>query len=266
MEKVYAIGYARISDEIQLKGDGLTNQCQAIISFIDRNKWTLFPKGKVLEEVFTGSTKYRPTYQKILSLIKENPNKIKYFVIARIDRMSREGSEVYLQMKSELADLGVELRDTQGIIQPSTNTLAHRGIGFKWSEFTPSRLAEIITTEGAKSERVSILSRTMDTSVARVETGYKLRESHFGFRNQKVVGEDGKEKTIQVRDEKEAPWIEAIFEKTLIGTPDQEIADYVNSLGYKSRPRKKWQGKRENKRIIGVVDGIQLEVINPTFK
>ena len=260
-EPIYIIGYARISDASQLKGDGLKNQRDAISEFVTRNGWTLFPDNKIHTEVYTGTTQNRPIYQQLLQLIKENPNKVKYFVIRSIDRSSREGSQVYLQMKEELASLGVQLRDTAGVIQSSVNTLGHRGVEFSWSNFSPSRIAEIITAEGAKDERSRILTRTVDTSIHRVESGYKLRESQYGYKNEVVIGLDGKQKTIQVRNEPEALYIEAIFEKTAEGVmSEQEIVDYVNSLGYKSRSRKKWDGKKEDRRVISIKEGKRLDV------
>lgn len=260
-ETINVIGYARISDPSQLKGDGLKNQREAIAGFVERNGWTLFPKNKVYTEVYTGTTQDRPVYQNLLRMIKENPNKFKYFIIRSIDRGSREGSEVYLKMKAELANLGVDLRDTTGIIQPSVNTLEHRGVGWNWSNFNSSRIAEIVTAEGAKEERSRILTRTMDTSVYRIETGYKLREAQFGYKNERVIGADGKERSIQIRHEIEAKFIEAIFDKTVENIlTEQEIVDYVNSLGYKSRDRKQWNGKGEERRIAGKKEGKKLDI------
>lgn len=260
-EPIYAIGYARISDPIQLKGDGLLMQVQAIQRFADNNNLTFFPNNIVEEDIFTGRKIHvskRPKYIELRNLILANPNKIKYFVIARIDRSVRSGSDDYLFMKNDLASLGVALRDAQNIIQPNINTLAHRDVAYDWSDESPSRLTEIIMAETAKKEVSNILTRTVDTSISRVERGLKLRESNYGYENKKIVDPTGKEVFIQVRNPIEAPHIEAIFDKTIEGVmTEQEIVDYVNSLGYKSRIRKR---RSLDRRVIGTTGGNKLDV------
>ena len=262
--QIYAIGYARISDPSQLKGDGLDNQALAISKYIEGNGWTVFPNGKVSKEVFTGrkiEVSKRPVYNELIDLIKKNPCTIKYFVINRIDRSTRSGSEEYLLIKNQLASLGVELRDTQNIIQPIVNTLEHLGIGFDWSNRSPSRMTEIIMAESAREDVANILTRTVNTSFSRVKTGFKLRESNYGYENAVIVGDDGKEKTIQIPNKKEAPQIIAIFDKTIEGVmTEQEIVDHVNSLGYKSRTRKMSVGKGSNRVILGVREGKKLDI------
>jgi hypothetical protein len=161
-------------------------------------------------------------------------------------------------MKADLASLGVELRDTQNVIQPFFNTLEHREIGYDWSKKSVSRMTEILMAEGAREEVSNTLTRTVDTSISRVEKGLKLRQSNFGYENKKIVDITGKEVFIQVRNQIEAPWIEAIFEKTIEGVmTDQEIVDYVNAMGYKSRIRKKRGAERI---VVGSTGGIKLDV------
>ncbi|QQR65444.1 recombinase family protein [Candidatus Kaiserbacteria bacterium] len=261
---IYAIGYARISDPSQLKGDGLENQIKAIERHIENNHWTLFPDGKVSREIFTGrkvEVAKRPKYNELIDLIKKNPNKIKYFVINRIDRSTRSGSEEYLLIKSQLASLGVELRDSQNIIQPISNTLEHLGISFDWSNKSPSRITEILLAEMGKEDVANILTRTVNTSFSRASLGFKLREANYGYKNVVILANDGKQKTIQLPHEQEAPQIIALFDKTVEGVlTEQEIVDHINSLGYKSRDRKLWNGKKGDKRIIGVKVGNKLTI------
>lgn len=260
----YAIGYARISDPTQLKGDGIDNQIKAIERFAKDQNMILFPDGKVSIEVFSGrktDVSHRPVYSNLIELIKKNPGKVKYFIINRIDRSTRQGSGEYLFIKNQLASLGVELRDTQNIIQPLSNTLEHLGISFPWSNKSSSTTTEVILAEIAKEDITNILTRTVNTSFSRASSGYKLREAHFGYKNAVVVAEDGKQKTIQVPDEKEGVFIRSIFDKTIEGVmTDKEITDYVNSIGYTSRERKMWSGSGSERKIVGTRKGKKLEV------
>ena len=101
---LYAIGYARISDPTQLKGDGIDNQVKAIERFAKDQNMILFPNGKVSVEVFSGrktDVSHRPVYSNLIELIKKNPGKVKYFIINRIDRSTRQGSGEYLFIKNQ---------------------------------------------------------------------------------------------------------------------------------------------------------------------
>jgi hypothetical protein len=180
-QKALAIGYTRLSDAKQTRGGGGDNQVDAILKYVKDENLELY-SGKVFEEVFTGSlnSDIRPVYQNLLKIIQQEKGKIKYFVIKKIDRSSRAGSSEYLKMKLELHLLGVELRDTERVIQPSHNRLSHRGVGYEWSITSPSHISEVILAEIASEVRKDILSRTVDTSVNRMESYreiYRINEN-----------------------------------------------------------------------------------------
>jgi hypothetical protein len=259
-EPIYAIGYMRLSDPKQTLGGGGDNQIDAILKYVKDEGYTLYG-GKVFQEVFTGSVNSdeRPVYQSLLKIIQQNKGKIKYFIIKKIDRSSRAGSQEYLKMKIELRLLGVELRDTERVIQPSHNRLSHRGVGYDWSDTSPSYIAEIILAEIASEDRKNILTRTVDTSVSRIETGYKVREAQYGYQNQRIVGNDGKYRVIQIPYEPEATFIRTIFEDSIAGNlSDKEITEKLNNLGCKTRVRNTWS--KDKTTIIGKRDGQSLSV------
>ena len=160
-------------------------------------------------------------------------------------------------MKIELQLLGIELRDVEKVIQPSQNRLAHRGVGFEWSINSVSHIAEVMMAEFASEDRKNILTRTVDTSVTRIEKGYKLREANFGFENKKVV-RNGKEVYIQIPYEPEAKHIRTIFEETIRGMEDKDIAEKINNLGCRTRERNTWA--KDKTSIIGRRKGNKVSV------
>ncbi len=254
---IYVIGYARISDKIQQKGSSLGNQAEAIEGFAKQNGWIL--KGEVRKETYTGMTQFRPVYQSILQYIRDNPKQIDFVVIKVIDRMTRAGSREYLEMKEELARLGVGLRDVGGVIRPSVNSLAHRKVSYEWSNISPSKVTEILLAENAGSERANILSRTVDSSIERVQSGYKLRAPNDGYINKKIIDQNGKERVIQVADLERSSFFKFMFEKSAEGVyTDKEIADQINKLGYKTKIKKKWDSSSE--RVIGYTGGEPMTV------
>lgn len=253
-----AIGYIRLSDPKQLQGGGAENQADAIKHYIKAHGMTLY-KNKVFQEVYTGTTNDRPVFNALLEEIKKQKGKIKYFIIKKIDRSSRAGSKEYLEMKLTLASLGVEMRDAEGVIQPPQNRLAHRNVGYDWSTTSSSHMAEIILAEVASEDRKNILTRTVDTSITRVETGYKLREANYGYKNKRILTEDGQYKYIQEPYEPEAIFIRTIFKDSSESLlTDKEIVDKINTLGARTRLRHTYNKART--KVIGTKEGNKISV------
>ncbi|MDB5237539.1 MAG: hydrolase [Parcubacteria group bacterium] len=257
-EPAYAIGYIRLSDASQLKGGGRDNQEDAILHYIARHGLKLY-KDKLYEEVWTGTTNDRPVFNALLQEIAKNKGKIKFFVIKKLDRGSRGGSGDYFAMKLKLHALGVELRDVEGIIQPSQNRLAHRNVGYEWSETSASHIAEAILSEISSEDRKNILTRTVDTSISRVETGYKLREANYGYQNKRILTEDGQYKYIQIPLEPEATYIRTIFEDSAASLlTDEEIVKKLKAMGAKTRSRNQYNKGRTA--VIGTREGQPISV------
>lgn len=138
-----------------------------------------------------------------------------------------------------MRDLKVSLLDTTGIIQPERNRLEHLGVEYQWSIETPSRFAEIFMAEKARSEASDILTRLIGTQIQLTREGFQVRPANFGYRNVKVTLPNGTRKTIMEPHEKESIFVRRIFElRAEGGISDQQIADHVNAIGYKSRGRR----------------------------
>lgn len=254
-QNVYAVAYRRVSDQSQLHGTSPENQEMKLRQTADRLQCQLWPNNEIFLEAHTGSENNRPVYDALFQQIieaKKNGVNIKYFIIHVIDRFTRGGASSYEGMKDRLSQIGVELIDSYGIIQPKRNTLEHLGFDYDWSIYAPSEMAEIMEALRAKFEKRDILTRMISGEIIRAKAGYKVRSPHDGFINKKVVFDPstGKQATIQVPDPERAKYYQAMFR--LRANPDYtktEVVQQVNAMGFRTKRKNRWS--KDKKQIIG---------------
>ena len=186
-----------------------------------------------------------------------------WFIIKSIDRFCRAGTVEYFKLKNGLEELGVQLVDVAGIIQPKINTLEHLGVEYKWSKVSPSKGAEIMESHNSEKDVTNLLSRMIGEEISLVRQGYKVRQAEDGFINEKVFVEN-KKKVIQIPDPKRAEFFIKMFEMRASGShTDQQIVSYINAMGYRSKTQKRWivDGNTKKKlKVIGSTGGIELTV------
>jgi DNA invertase Pin-like site-specific DNA recombinase len=218
----------------------------------------IVPDGKVWHESFSGRKAIRPIYEEIKTFIKTHPGRVKYYLFRSIDRFTRGGTYSYETMKRELIELGVEMIDTNGIIQPQMNTLADLGLEYDWSRYSPSAITESVMAHTANAEVRDILTRLIGQEIRLRREGYKIRPATDGFKNQKIyVG--GKKRTIEVPDPERAKYFIEIFNLRALGTSsDDEIVQKVNAMGYRSKVRNKWDKNHET--IVAHSGGLPLTI------
>ncbi len=257
MDKVvqkYCLMYFRVSSPKQAQqGESFEDQekiCENIAKM--RNAIVL----GTYREQYSGRKDGRPVIEEMISFIKKNPNKIDFIIFKSIDRFTRNGTLGYESLKQKLAQYGVDLVDANGIIQPSKNTLEHLGVEYNWSRIHPSEITELVMAQQGKSEVNQILTRMIGAEINLVRDGYKVRQENDGYINEKVYI-DGKKKVIQIPDPKRAQFFRKMFEMSATHT-DQQVVDYVNAMGYKSKETKMWSKNKD--RIIGTRGGIKLTV------
>lgn len=251
---------ARISTAKQITGESLDEQVAAIKKYTLQMGLTILPKGEVAIEVYSGA-KRRPVYEEHLKFIKENPGMVGYYVIRYIDRFTRGGVGEYNLMKQELADLGVSLVDTYGIIQPTTNMpeMADLGFSYSWSEESPSEMTETMMAIQGEQERKTILKRTIPKQIRYTQRGYHIGAYDDGYKG-KRVHEGDQIRYIQVEDKERSPFIKKIYElRAESKLSDNEIVEYLNeTMGYTSPLKNKWN--KEKTSIIGRRGGKKLSV------
>ena len=209
-------------------------------------------------EHYSGRAYHREVLEEMFAYLEANPD-ISYVVIGDIDRFTRGGSDVYLELKRRLGALNIQLRDTSGVIQPERNRLEHLGFEYGWSMESPSRLAEVFLAEKSRVEATDILSRTIGQQIESTQQGYQCRGANFGYENQKIITAAGSKKTIMVPHETESRWIKRMFElRAEGGWSDEAICEAVNALGYASRPQNIYDPK--TRKVLGQTKAKQLDV------
>lgn len=204
------------------------------------------------------ASKDQQPMQEAIDYCKDSRNGVQLFIIKSIDRFTRGGSFSYDFLKMQLEQYDVQLVDIYGIINSQkVNTLDHLGVSYKWSVYSPSKKAEILEAERAKDEMRDIMSRMIGAEVRYTRMGYWMRQPPYGLESHKVDTANGKRCILKSHSE-EAPFILKMFELRCRGTlSDQQIIDYINELGYKSRTHSK-RDKRDRTIITGHRGGVKL--------
>ncbi len=210
--------------------------------------------------------------QEVVDYCKQHPEAAQRFLIKSIDRFTRGGSEFYNELKNQLDAHNVGLIDVYGIISTEKiNTLAHLGVQYKWSIYSPTKKAEILEAERAKDEIRDIQTRMIGAQIRYARMGYWIRRPLYGFKNVHIETRDGKRCVLE-RQGKEAVFVDRMFELRAKGTmTDEQIVDAINIMGYRSRKRvvRDKNDRTKITRIIGD-DPLSLKVLwsiisNPVY-
>ncbi len=253
-----AVAYLRVSSSKQLQqGESIEDQTNIAFNIARTRNLKIEPNNLPFIETYSGRKNVRPVYEELKKYIKSNSN-IKYCLIRGIDRFTRGGAMTYEAMKNELEDMGVQLIDNYGIIQPKQNTLAHLGVEYSWSRYSPSKASELMEAHRGEREVTDILTRMIGAEVVLTREGYHIGAPKEGFINAKVFV-DGKKKNIQIPDSNTAHFFIKMFEMRATGAfTDQEIVEQINAMGYKSKTRNKWSQNKSG--VIGITGGLKLNV------
>jgi hypothetical protein len=250
-----AVGAIRVSTTKQgVNGDSPEDQQDQINRYAAAHDLKITKYFLFLE---SASKELQPM-QEVVDYCKNPNNDIQQVVIKSIDRFTRGGSEFYNILKNQLDDCEVALVDIYGIISSQKiNTLDHLGVKYKWSEYSPSKKAELLEAERAKDEVRDIQTRMIGAQIRYARMGYWVRRPLYGFQNIHIETREGK-RCILERSEAEAPFIEKIFELRARGTmEDIEIVEAVNTLGFHTRERVV-RDKSDRTRIVKVIGGVPL--------
>lgn len=256
-EGEFCIIHCRVSSTKQgSEGESLDVQAAICVSIAKSHSWPRAHEPWL--EAFSGRKDNRPVFVEVLDFLDKNPGKVRRYIFRSIDRFTRGGTYTYETMKRELSKRGVEMVDSYGIIQPSTNTLKDLGVEYDWSKYYPSEITESVMATTAKQEVTNILTRMIGQEIRLTRQGYRARRHADGYKNERIFV-DGKKKVIQVPDPERSQFYIAMFELRAQGQlTDPEIVERINAMGFRSAFQNRYD-KRHTK-IIGRTGGILLNV------
>ncbi len=247
-KKINCIGDCRISSHKQQEGSSLEDQENQILRFAKNNNWEII---SVFKKVYSGRASVREDFEEIIDYIKKQRKEgihIHKYIIYSIDRFTRDGAVVFQEMKRRVNDLGTDLVDVGGIIQPMRNTLEYLGFQYPWSEQSPTATAELAKAQNSKDEVTNILTRMIGAEIRLVQEGFKVRQPNDGFKNDKVII-NGKKKVIQIPDPERVQFFKAMYDFRIQGLDDNDIVARLNAMNFRTKIRNIWDEKRE--RVIG---------------
>ena len=258
-QKTYAVADCRVSDPVQLKGGSLELQEMAAQLLAQKNGWII---DKVFRKPHSATTTEREDIEEVLTYIRKRRTEgvfITKYVCKSIDRLTRMGDREYWNLKDKLEEVGVELVDTTGIIQPKRNTLEHLGEQYRysWSVYSPSEAAESFEAQKSKAEARDILTRLVGAEIKLVQDGFAVREAPDGLKN-KTIFIDGKKRVVREASDR-AHYFQEMFRLLAEGMDYPETVARINALGFRTRTYNRWdRSNKEHPRIVGKSGGKML--------
>lgn len=253
--------YCRVSSTKQAQeGDSLEKQERICRDYAKKNDLEVLVQP--FKEAFTGRADSRPKLDEMMGYLFTHQEKIGYVIVFSIDRLTRGGALSYSVITDKIRGLGVEVKDTQGVIQEEMNLMEEYGdiaSRYKFAKKRPSKMSENIIADSKQDIIDDNLRRLIGRQIDLSQIGYQIGNTPFGFESKKKVdiGMGTKKKTVLFPKEEEAVFIRKIFQLRAEGIlDDKEIVDQINRDGYRSRTQNRWNkeetkiiGKRGNKKL-----------------
>jgi len=257
-EKPLCVIETRVSDPRQLDGTHEAQEaaCRRLAAELGCEV------DRVWNTTVSGSLSERESFIEIQGHIKSRKGRVKYYIVYTIERLTRAGPAVYEMMKKDLRNLGVEIRDTRGVIQADKNTLEHLGLEYSWSKYSPSESQELSEASGAKGGKREMLTRMIEQEAINAREGYAVHPAPDGMRNERETYYEGgkrKRRTTRYPVPERACFYDEMFRlRAAKQKTDPEIVEIINAMGYLTPKRHKWsKGQKER---IGTAGGLPLTV------
>ena len=219
---INCVSYRRVSTPKQvLEGEGLDIQLDRIQSFCGAHGYSIVDDGDFVDEGVCGAKESidRKGIMSMLGFCKERNSAsdktrhIKYVVIDKVDRLSRELFQ-QLFIEKQLLVYGVTILFSA---QETLNSTSE-------ADKAMINLMRQMMGAFAEFERVLIKQRLGDGIMKKASKGDRpVGRQAFGY----IYGEDGRSSAV---NEAEAVVVQTIFHKRVMGHSLQQIADHINNI------------------------------------
>lgn len=209
--------YTRVSSGGQVDGTSLDSQDEACRKYAEREGWEVVKVFR--EEGVSAKMMQRPEFMAALDFLKEQKRKVRYFVMYKIDRISRNVEDQAIIMKT-LRDAGVELKSASENIDDTPAGALLRNILWSFADFDNKVRAE----------------RCRAGLVARLRQGYWVSVAPPGYLN---FRDPITKRSNLIPDPERASHIKWMFERRAGGESFGEIAKGMNNRGFRSKEGKK---------------------------
>lgn len=217
ISKPKCIIYTRVSSSAQVDGTSLDSQEEACNRYAEREGWEVVKVFR--EEGVSAKMMMRPEFMAALDYLKSEKGKVRYFVMYKIDRVSRNVEDQATIMKV-LRDAGVEMKSASENIDDTSAGQLLRNILWAFADFDNKVRGE----------------RCRAGSLARFRQGYWVSVAPPGY---KMVRDPVTKRSNLVMDSERAPHIKFMFEQRAAGQSFGEIAGAMNRRGFLSKHGKR---------------------------
>ena len=252
-----AVAAIRVSTQKQgIEGDSPDDQLRQIMQYAAAHNAAVVKQFTFMES----ASKEQQPMQEAVNFCKDPTNNVQLFIVKSIDRFTRAGSLPYETLKNQLEACDVTLLDIYGIIGTQRiNTLEHLGVKYKWSEYSPTKKAEMLEAERAMDEIRDIQTRMIGAQIRYARMGYWVRRALYGFNNVHIETREGK-RCILEPNPTEAPLVIKMFELRARGTmSDEQIVEELNQLGFRSY-ESLVRSKEDRTKIVRSIGGKPLTI------
>lgn len=214
--KSKCIIYIRVSDPSQVDGTGLDEQLDRCREYAEREGWQVVRVFR--EEGVSAKMMERPEFTKALGYLMDQKGKVQYFVMHKLDRISRN-TEDQLPIMQALRHAGAELKSASETLENTPAGRFMRNVLWATANFDNEVRAE----------------RCHAGCLRRFKEGYWVHTPRPGYamkRNENI-------KRVESIPNQFAPHVIKAFERRAEGWSYEEIANEMNKNKYRTRTGKK---------------------------
>lgn len=225
--KKRAVIYCRVSSVDQVENTSLSMQAKQCDEYCKSQGWNVAKT--FIEEGESAKTTDRKELLKLLMFCRDQKNYVGYIVVWKIDRFSRNLYD-YLQMKKEMAILGVSIRS---VSEP-------------FKDDPEGELMASIFATFAQYDNDLRAKRTKEGMYSRLNEGCWVTKAPMGYQNSRT--RDGKPTIAE--DPATSNFVKKAFELASRGVPQQEICDHLTSMGMKGKQSNKFLKQSLHKILV----------------
>lgn len=212
-----ALGYMRISDKKQIKGESKTNQKASIQAYADANnirivKW-------FYDEAKSGKNTEREELQNLLKMALKMKGTIDYVIVYKMNRASRDLESYILGMRSVLASRGISIRSAT---EPFDDTPMGRFV---------ENLYVMVGQLDNENKRETV----MDNMRSLAKQGYWLHKPLLGYDKYTIKNSEGKPRASMKPNEVGEKVKSLLFRFNRGDVNEAELTRYATTIGLESQ-------------------------------
>lgn len=232
-----ALGYLRISDKKQIKGESIANQKASISSYaksnqIDVIKW-------FTDEAKSGKNAERDELQNLLKLSIKLKGQIDYVIVYKMSRASRDVESYVTQIRSVLASRGIQIRSAT---EPFDDT-------------PMGRFVETLYVSVAQLDNDTKREMVVDNMTRLAKQGYWQHKPIRGYQRHKIKNSEGHERPSMAPGHEAEKVTKLLMRWNRGDITEAELTryatDFIELLGLNGKPLKQ--------------DVVHKMIINPVY-